>query len=231
MKFFKNIFAFLLVPAAGAAGCVFLEYLLYFAICAKSKCEYVPFWIGVVCYIVFQIVFYKPMRTYVFGHELSHAVVGVLSGAKVKKFNVGKKFGSVVLTKGNICIALAPYFFPVYTFAVIMIYVFLGWFTDIRIFYGFFLFFVGFSCAFHVALTICALVTKQSDLKIHGVFFSLVMIFTLNTAVFATIAALVFPNEVNLKKIFLQIFVNVINVYKFMYNGVLGVWLAFQKMK
>lgn len=229
VRFLKNIFAFLLIPAIGAAGYVFVEYLLYFAICAKN--QHVSFWLGIVCYIVFQIAFYKPMRIYVFGHELSHAIVGILSGAKIKKFKVGKEFGSVVLTKDNICIALAPYFFPIYTFAIIIIYIFLVCFIDIKNFYDYFLFIVGFSIAFHIALTIYVLVTNQLDLKIYGGFFSFVIIFAVNIVMFTIIAALVFPNEVNLKKMFLQIFVNIINTYKSIYSGALEVWLEFQKMK
>ncbi|MDR2666355.1 MAG: hypothetical protein LBB92_02840 [Endomicrobium sp.] len=229
MRFLKNIFALLLIPAIGAAGCVLVKYLLYFAGFAKN--QYISFWVGIVCYIVFQIAFYKPMRIYVFGHELSHAIVGILSGAKIKKFKVGKEFGSVVLTKNNICIALAPYFFPIYTFAIIIIYIFLVWFIDIKNFYDYFLFIVAFSIAFHVALTIYVLVTKQPDLKIYGVFFSFVIIFAVNILMFTIITALVFPNEVNLKKVSLQIFVNIINTYKSICSGVLEVWLEFQKMK
>ncbi|MDR1784784.1 MAG: hypothetical protein LBQ99_03545 [Endomicrobium sp.] len=229
MRFLKNIFAFLLIPAIGAAGYVLSKYLLCLVGFAKS--QYAPFWLGVVCYIIFQAAFYRPMRIYVFGHELSHAIVGILSGAKVKKFKVDKEFGSVVLTEDNVCIALAPYFFPIYTFAIIIIYIFLDWFVGIKSFYGYFLFLIGFSIAFHIVLTVYVLVTQQPDLKIYGVFFSFIVIFAVNVVMFTVIAALVFPKEVNFKEISFQIFVNIRNVYKSMYNGALEVWLVFQKTK
>jgi len=217
------------MPAVAAAGYALVKRLLYFAACVESK--YVPFWIGIICYIVFQIVFYKPMRTYVFGHELSHAIAGILSGAEIKKFDIHKEFGSVVLTKDNICITLAPYFFPIYTFAIIVIYFFLSWFANVREFYGYFLFLVGFSIAFHVALTIYALAFEQPDLRIYGVFFSFVVIFAVNIAVFTLIAVLVFPAEISLESISAQIFDSIINIYKFIYSGILKVWLAFQKTR
>ncbi|MDR3253446.1 MAG: hypothetical protein LBT07_00585 [Endomicrobium sp.] len=229
MKFLRNIFAFLLMPAVGTAGYVLAKDFLCFTVSVGNK--YILFWIGLLCYVVFQIVLYKPMKTYVFGHELSHALAGILSGARVKKFNVSKKSGSVVLTKDNIWITLAPYFFPVYTFALVIIYIFLGWFTDIKQFYGYFLFFTGFSIAFHVALTIYVLDIEQPDLKVYGKFFSYILIFAVNIIVFTLLAALAFPHGINIKNIFLKMFKNIIVVYKFIYVGALDVWLAFQKTK
>jgi len=229
MKFLRNVFAFLLMPAIVAAGYTFIKNFLCSAISAEN--QYIPFWIGIICYIAFQIVLYRPMRTYVFGHELSHAIAGMLSGAKIKKFNIAKESGSVALTKNNVWIALAPYFFPVYTFAVIIIYIFLGWFVDIRQLYGYFIFLIGFSVAFHVALTVYVLKKEQPDLKIYGMFFSFVVIFTVNILVFNLLAVLAFPDTMNVKRIFLQIFSNIIYVYNFIYAGASEIWLAFQKTK
>jgi hypothetical protein len=229
MKFLRNVFAFLLMPAIIAAWYTFIKNFLYFAISAED--QYIPFWVGVICYIVFQIVLYRPMRTYVFGHELSHAIAGILSGAKIKKFSITKESGSVALTKDNVWITLAPYFFPVYTFAIIIIYIFLGWFIDIRQLYEYFIFLIGFSVAFHVALTIYVLKMEQPDLKVYGAFFSFVVIFTVNILIFTLLAALAFPDTVNVRSTFIQIFSNIICVYNFIYTGVLEIWLAFQKTK
>lgn len=225
----RNIFAFLLAPAVGAGCYVFVKNLLYFTV--RSGNLYVPFWVGIICYIIFQIVFNKPIRTYIFGHELSHAIAGILSGAKIKRFKISKKFGNVVLTKDNICITLAPYFFPIYTFAIIIIYFFLDLFANVREFHGYFLFLVGFSIAFHIALTIHALTLKQPDLKVYGVFFSFVVIFAVNITTFTLIVIMVFPNEINLKSVSIQIFSSIVSIYKFIYNGALEIWSTFQKTK
>jgi hypothetical protein len=166
-----------------------------------------------------------------FGHELSHVIAGILSGAKIKKFNIGKESGSVILTKDNICITLAPYFFPIYTSTAIIIYIFLGWFINIEQFYGYFLFLAGFSIAFHVALTIHILSIEQSDLRIYGTFFSYIIIFMINIAVFVLLAALVFPDDVGVKDIFSRIFGNIADTYKFIYVEVLGICSAFRKTR
>jgi hypothetical protein len=230
VKFLRNIFAFLLIPAAVVSGHTLIKSFLYFMISAGDR--YVPFWIGILCYVVFQVVLYKPMKTYVFGHELSHAIIGILSGAKVKKINIGKESGSIVLTKDNIWITLAPYFFPIYTFAAIMIYISLGWFINIKQFYGCFLFLTGFSIAFHVAFTVYILSIEQSDLRIYGTFFSYIIIFMVNIAVFVLLLALVFPDDIDdVKDISLRIFGNMSDIYKFIYAGVLEIWSAFRETR
>jgi hypothetical protein len=229
MKFLRNIFAFLLMPAVFAAGYALVRSLLRFA--AVSGNRYITFWIGILSYIVFQVVFYKPMKIYVFGHELSHAIAGVLSGAKIKKFNVNKESGSVVLTKDNIWITLAPYFFPIYAIAIAIIYTCLGWITDIKRFYDYFLFFMGFSIAFHIALTTYILSVQQPDLKVYGMLFSYIMILAVNIVIFALLACLVFRNTINIQDIFLQIYNSIVTGYKFLYHGVLDICLAFQKTK
>ena len=49
-----------------------------------------------------------PVRTYVLGHELTHAVWGLLFGAVPSSLKVGERGGSVRLTKTNMLITLAP---------------------------------------------------------------------------------------------------------------------------
>lgn len=227
MKFLRTILAFLAIPAVVAAGWTLIISVLDFA--ANSGNKYLPFWIGIVCYIVFQIAFYKPLRTYVFGHELSHAIAGILSGARIKKFNVGKESGSVVLTKDNLWITLAPYIFPIYTFFVIFIYVLLGWFTDIKPFYGIFLFLAGFTIAFHVALTIYILSIEQPDLKVYGVFFSWVVIIAVNIVVFSLLAVFAFSDQIKASKLFGDMLANIVGSYQFLFSGAKEIWSAFQK--
>src|SRR6267142_2104990 len=80
------------------------------------------FFAGIVSYFAFQWVFFRPIRTYVFGHELSHALAAWMSGANVKHFRVSKRGGSVSVSKSNIFIALAPYILPLYALAAMAIY-------------------------------------------------------------------------------------------------------------
>ncbi|MCL1971669.1 MAG: hypothetical protein FWG57_01620 [Endomicrobia bacterium] len=227
MKIIRNIFAFAATPLAAAAAYTLIKTFLDFT--GKSANVHIPFWVGILAYIVFQIAFYKPMRTYVFGHELTHAFAGILSGARVKKFKVGSESGHVVLTKDSIWITLAPYFFPIYTFAVIVVYLFLGWFTDIKPLYPYFLFFAGLSIAFHIALTIYIIGIGQPDLKVYGVFFSYILIIAVNVIVFSLLMALVFPDEVNLKSLFTEMYYNIVHFYMFLYEGITQVVTAFKE--
>lgn len=227
MKYIRNIIAFLAIPLIAASAYTLIKTFLDFT--AGSSNTYIPFWIGILCYVIFQIAFYKPMRTYVFGHELTHAFAGLLSGARIKKFKVGKESGHVVLTKDNIWITLAPYFFPIYTFAIIVIYLFLGWITDITPLYSYFLFFAGLSIAFHIALTIYIIGIGQPDLKVYGTFFSYILIIAVNVIIFSLLMALVFPDEVNLKNMYYEMYDNIYSAYNFIYEGIMQVVTAFQK--
>ena len=112
MKFFRTIIAVLLLPLLVVCVYNFIKTVFIFA--GTTNLSMVPFWLGIIIYFIFQAVFYKPMRTYVFGHELTHALTGLLSGARIKKFKVSKNSGSVSLTKDNIFITLSPYFIPIY---------------------------------------------------------------------------------------------------------------------
>jgi hypothetical protein len=229
MRFLRNIIAFIAVPAVFASGYTLIKNFLLFAISSGTK--YIPFWIGVISYIAFQTILYKPMRTYVFGHELSHAIAGLLSGAKIKKFNIGESSGSVVLTKDNIWITLGPYFFPIYTIAIMVLYICLGWFMDIKQLYGYYLFLIGGSVSFHIALTVYILSIEQPDLKVYGIFFSYVIILAVNIVVFTLLVALAFEDAISIKNVSFEAYHNIIDIYKFIYNGVKEIWLAFQKTK
>src|SRR5947207_3119399 len=77
---------------------------------------------GIVVYALFETIFTRPMRTYVFGHELTHALAAMAMGGKVHKFHVSAKGGSVTLSKTNFFVALAPYCIPIYT-----LFLFLGY--------------------------------------------------------------------------------------------------------
>jgi hypothetical protein len=229
MKFLRNIIAFLVLPAILASGYTLFKSFLLFSISPGRK--YAPFWIGVLCYMAFQLILYKPMKTYIFGHELSHAIAGLLSGAKIKKFNVYENSGNVVLTKDNIWITLAPYFFPIYTIAIMIIYFCLVWVIDIKRLYNYYLFLVGLSVSFHIALTVYVLSIEQPDLKVYGTFFSFIVILAVNVVVFTLLAGLAFEDTINVKDVFVQSYNNIISIYKFIYNGVVEIWLSFQRTK
>jgi hypothetical protein len=228
MKIVRTFFAVLALPAVLACGYVLLKNFLLFS--SSSAAQYIPFWLGILCYVAFQIAFYKPMRAYVFGHELTHAFAGILSGAKIKSFKAGKNSGSVTLTKDNVWITLAPYFFPLYAFAVIALYLMLGWFVNIRLFYPYFLFLMGLTISFHIALTIYIIGIGQSDLKVYGTFFSYVLIIFVNIIVFSLLMIMAFPKETVAAEMVKGFIGASLEFYKFIFSGADLIWQTFQKM-
>lgn len=123
-----------------------------------------------------------PVRTYVLGHELTHALWGLLFGAVPSRLKVGAKGGSVRLTKTNVLIVLAPYFFPFYAFVVLVAAMVarlcLGRLPWLQVW----LFALGFTWAFHFLFTLQTLTEHQSDVALYGRVFSWVFIFLANLA-------------------------------------------------
>lgn len=123
-----------------------------------------------------------PVKTYVLGHELTHAIWGLLFGAIPSKLRVSASGGSVNLTKSNMIITLAPYFFPFYTFVVVISALVTSAFVRPLPWLPLWMFMVGFTWAFHVLFTIETLSQRQPDVKLYGRIFSWVFIFLANVA-------------------------------------------------
>ena len=101
-------------------------------------------------------------------------------GGRVSRFRVGSDGGHVVTTKANFWIALAPYFFPIYSIVTIAIYGGLSLFFDMQP-YGRLLYAsIGATWAFHFTFTCWMIPKNQTDLTDQGTFFSLVVIYLMN---------------------------------------------------
>ena len=122
----------------------------------------------------------RPFRTYVLAHEMTHAVWGLLMGARVGKMKVGKTGGHVMLSKSNFIISLAPYFFPFYTGLVITLWYGLGCFWDVGRYELWWLAAVGLTWGFHVTFTVYMLSQHQPDIHENGRLFSYVIIYLAN---------------------------------------------------
>jgi hypothetical protein len=192
-SFLKFILSVLLLPVCYAAGRSLLETIISLNRDMGWNGSWIYFVCGLAAYLVFQAVFFKPMRTYIFGHELTHAMASILSGGKVKSFKVGKNSGNVTLTKTNTFITLAPYFVPIYSLFLIIVYWAAKRALGANLPYGYFLFLFGATLAFHLSLTFFAIKHGQSDLRRYGVIYSLIIIFILNCVVLNLILAPFFP--------------------------------------
>lgn len=142
--------------------------------------------IALVCgFLLWQLIFIflpRPVRTYIFAHELTHALWGWFMGARISRFRVSRDNGSVTLSKTNFLVTLAPYFFPLYTVLLIAVYYALLPFFDVERFNSLWLGLVGFTWGFHLSFTVITLMQKQSDIRSCGHLFSYAFIYLMNVA-------------------------------------------------
>jgi hypothetical protein len=157
--------------------------------------EFRFFCVGFVAWLaVYYAARVRPVRLYVFGHELSHALVAWCLGAKIYRFEFNSQGGYVETNKSNTFISLAPYFLPIYALAVMLSFGVVALFTDLsavhtvevfgvtvpfkltRLFY----IALGLTWGFHVTYTVLTLRSEQSDLTRNDEYFSLMLIFLVN---------------------------------------------------
>jgi len=180
MRWLKLGIAILLLPACVAMTLTAwqLGVTLLFearAISAFAFCAGYGLWLLVFAFLP------KPMRTYVLGHELTHAFWALMMGARVSGLKVKSTGGQVKTSKTNWFITLAPYFFPFYAMLFIV-----GFFIAHAIWnlsaYMWILFaLVGLGWSFHVTFTLMMLLSvRQPDVQSQGVLFSVVMIHLMN---------------------------------------------------
>ncbi|QDV71704.1 hypothetical protein Poly24_54430 [Rosistilla carotiformis] len=119
-------------------------------------------------------------------HELTHALFAVLTGHRVKSFQVTRKGGRVEVVGGsNWLIALAPYFFPtapliLLLFAILMpLGTLLPW-TGL---------FLGFSMAYHVRSTWTETHGAQTDFDQAGRWFTLAFLPSANLCAIGLVAS------------------------------------------
>ena len=138
---------------------------------------------GIAAFALAWFALSHPVRMYVLGHELTHALWGLLFGARPSDVRVSASGGSVKLTKSNLLITLAPYFFPFYTFIVIVVALITYAFFRPLPYLPLWLFLVGFTWSFHVLFTLETLGQRQPDVKLYGRIFSWTFIFLANVGI------------------------------------------------
>ncbi len=142
--------------------------------------EEIGFWLGMVLFLILWFTLPQPLRLYIWGHELTHALWGLLFRARVSKVKVNATSGYVKLSKSNLLITLAPYFFPFYTIIVILIALITRIFVSPLPFTPAWMFALGFTWCFHVCFTIKSLTVRQPDILEYGRIFSWGFIWIVN---------------------------------------------------
>jgi hypothetical protein len=135
----------------------------------------------------------RPVRVYVFGHELTHAIWVWAMGGRVTQFKVRREGGYIVTDRHNFWIALAPYFYPVYSIAVIFLYGVVSLFYNLAPYTSVLFGLLGLTWAFHLSFTLWMIPKGQSDLSYHGTIFSLVIIYLMNVLVLSALLIVAAP--------------------------------------
>ena len=131
---------------------------------------------------------------YVYGHELTHAVWVWLMGGHVSEFQVRRDGGHIMTNKSNVWIALSPYFYPIYSVLVVVLYA-IGWmFCDMAPYTRWLFLALGITWTFHMSFTLWMIPKGQTDLSAHGTFFSLVIIYLMNLALLTALVLLTAPH-------------------------------------
>lgn len=210
----KNIAGFFLLPVAWVWTVSFLASLRRVTVHHQfwATEDFWFFSLGVVIWLLFFTgclsVYGEPRGRwlYVLGHEGTHAVWAWLSRGRVSEFKVHRDGGHILTDKPTVLVTLAPYFYPIPCIVLIVM------FALVRLFYpledappllqnahffvtpmGVFFLLFGLAWGFHISFTVWMIRRGQSDLRMHGNFFSLVLIYMGNLAFLSLLLVLSAP--------------------------------------
>ncbi len=139
----------------------------------------------------------RPVRVYVFGHEIMHGLMARAFGGKIRGFHVSAEGGYIVTNKYNFLIALAPYLWPFYSVPVLAAWGVSAFFNGAPWMREFFLVALGFTWMFHLTFTLWVMSRGQSDLLGPGRIFSITLIYLANALLLGG-ALFVFAPEITL---------------------------------
>src|SRR6476469_6851272 len=195
-KWVKFIFALFLLPLCAVLSQTFFTSFARATVAERLWAgeEFWFFSLGAVLWLIAFFGLPRPIVLSVFGHELTHALWVWLMGGRVSRFKVGRECGHILTDKNIFLIALAPYFFPLYSILVIALYGALSLFVNMQP-YGRLLYaLIGGTWAFHLTFTCWMIPKNQSDLSDNGTIFSLVVIYLINLLLLGAMLIIASPH-------------------------------------
>jgi len=179
-KAIKFVIGLALLPFAYAISVSFFQQLN--AHQDWSNLDLTTYWFagGFVIWLLLFFMLPRPVLSYVLAHELTHALWGLLMGARVSRLRVSSKGGSVTLTKTNFLITLAPYFFPFYSILALIVYLLVNLKWDMSLYRPFWYAVFGLTWCFHLTFTVNMIGNHQPDIQEHGRIFSYIFIYCIN---------------------------------------------------
>ena len=196
----KHLFGFIFKWLAGLALILLGAALVIVATQAFArvtwlKRESIVFLSCFAAYFLIHWFLYQPVLSHVMAHEITHALASLLTGGKVTAIHATTAGGSTVTNRSHVFVCLAPYVFPLYTAIALGLYLIAA--PSFKIYL---LGLMGFTYAFHLALTVYSLSHPQSDLKESGKAFSLIFIFTGNMIVLVLLIVFVWPEALSFQQ-------------------------------
>ena len=192
----STVIAFFLLAPAWVSTQTFFTCFRHAAIHHRfwASEEFWFFGLGALLWVIAFFGLPRPLVIYVFGHELTHALWVWMMGGEVSAFHVSRQGGHIISTKHNFWIALAPYYFPLYSIAVIGAYGAGTLFWNLEPYHRWLYALIGVTWAFHVSFTLWMIPKGQTDLSYYGTFFSLVIIYLMNLAVLTMLLIIASPH-------------------------------------
>ena len=193
MRWLKFCIAILLLPACVAATMTAWQ-LGRTLLSGAQTVSALAFGAGYGLWLVVFAFLPKPMRTYVLGHELTHALWALMMGARVSGLKVKSTGGQVKTSKTNWFITLAPYFFPFYAMLFIVAFFIAHAIWNLSAYLWVLFFLVGLGWSFHVTFTLMMLFSvRQPDVQSQGVLFSAVVVYLMNLLAITVTATALSP--------------------------------------
>ncbi len=191
----KWLIGLTLLPFCAAATMTLLRLMREMPTRSPDFYDWSIWWLpsGFCFWLVLFMVTPRPVRTYIVAHECTHALWGLLMGARINAISVDDEEGSVELSKTNFLITLAPYFFPFYTVLVILLHAGLSLFWDLHAYEPFWLGAIGITWGFHFTFTLAMLLNRQPDIVEQGRVFSYAVIYLFNVLGIALWIVMVTP--------------------------------------
>ncbi|MBI4336049.1 MAG: hypothetical protein HY589_05280 [Candidatus Omnitrophica bacterium] len=177
---------------------------------------------GAASYIIMHLFLFKPNFVYNLGHETVHVLSTWISFGKAKNMRVSGEGGSVQTSKSNFFINISPYFVPIYTVILCLAYFLISKFNDISQYTPVFVFFIGFTLAMHIVMTVDALKISQPDLIRTGYLLSLSSIYVINMVAAAFVISLIFAGF-SFSDFFTQFCLETKSLYFDIYRQLFGV--------
>jgi hypothetical protein len=176
MQIFRWLLAFFGLPLLWALGKTLLQGWAI-AFCDQQGGWGSPlaiFLYGVgVMFVIYFCLHQTISIVYVFAHEMTHLLVGLLFFARPKRIEIHHDEGCVELTKINCVIILAPYAVPFYLLVAFCIQAFLLWSGMNPFSMDVWIFIYGICAGHHLIYTgVSILTVGQPDLREYGRLFS-----------------------------------------------------------